>query len=111
MDRINYGEFYHIKCHLCGQNYLVRTGEAPVVAQLAHAVAFQKEHDKLQVLSSREWESELVRKVLPFPKLKPIKTEDEKLFLDDYMTYRELYGDPCDLFDTETAWNVIHKDF
>lgn len=66
MDRINYGEFYHVECHLCGQNYLVRTGETPVVAQLAHAVAAQKEHDAIQDLSSKEWESVLVRQVIPF---------------------------------------------
>lgn len=66
MDRFNYGEFYHVQCHLCGENYLVRTGETPVVAQLAHAVANQKEHDRIQDLGNREWESVLVRQVIPF---------------------------------------------
>lgn len=84
MDRVNYGEFYLVKCSKCGQNYLVRTGESPEEAKEAHnRGAAQAEHDRIQDLSNREWESVLIRKVIPFP-----GSKHTELFFDGLIPFQ-----------------------
>lgn len=61
-------EYNYVTCEVCGEKYLARRGEYPLVSHLAHARAAKKKHDKilLQMLNDANWESVLERKVIPF---------------------------------------------
>lgn len=61
-------EYNYVTCEICGEKYLARKGEYPLVSHLAHAQAAKKKHESilLKTLSDAEWESVLERKVIPF---------------------------------------------
>lgn len=68
MDRFITGEYYRIQCPFCNEVYLSRSGSAPAVARLNHAIRAKARHQTLDDLNNRTWESVLIRQVIPFPK-------------------------------------------